>query len=143
MEQALIEAERAMKAGEVPVGAVILWGDGIVARAHNLRESRCDPIAHAECLAIAEAARVLGRWRLDAATIVVTLEPCIMCMGAILQARIPRLVYGAADPKAGAAGTLYDLGDDPRLNHKVEVLRGVREAEASRLLRGFFEACRF
>ena len=142
MDLALEEAAHALRAGEVPVGAVVLWGERVVSRAHNLRESRRDPLAHAECLAIGEAARALGRWRLEEATLVVTLEPCLMCMGAILQARIPRLVYGAPDPKAGAAGTLYDLSDDPRLNHRVEVVRGVREAEASALLRAFFEGCR-
>ncbi len=141
MGLALAEAEAALALGEVPVGAVLLWGERVLAHAHNLRETRADPFAHAECLAIAEAARQLGRWRLSEATLVVTLEPCPMCMGALLQARIPRLVYGAADPKAGAAGTLYDLSDDPRLNHRVQVVRGVREAEAAGLLRRFFQ-CR-
>ncbi|MBI5018525.1 MAG: nucleoside deaminase [Deltaproteobacteria bacterium] len=142
MDQALAEARVALDRGEVPVGAVIVWEGRVVARAHNLREARADPLAHAECLAIAGAAEQLGRWRLDAATLVVTLEPCLMCMGALLQARIPRLVYGAADPKAGAAGTLYDLSDDPRLNHRVDVQRGVRAGEASRLLKAFFEGRR-
>jgi tRNA(adenine34) deaminase len=138
MGLALAEAEEALILGEVPVGAVLLWGDRVLTRAHNLRETRADPLAHAECLAIAEASRLLGRWRLAEATLVVTLEPCPMCMGAVLQARIPRLVYGAADPKAGAAGTLYDLSDDPRLNHRVQVVRGVRETEAAELMRRFF-----
>jgi tRNA(adenine34) deaminase len=142
MEIALAQAEAALRLGEVPVGAVILWKDCVVARAHNLRESLADPLAHAECLAIGEAARRLGRWRLDEATLVVTLEPCPMCMGAALQARIPRLVYGAADPRAGAAGSLYDLSDDPRLNHRVEVVRGLRADEAGRLLKAFFEGRR-
>lgn len=139
MDLALAEARAALALGEVPVGAVLLWRDEVLSRAHNLRETRASPLAHAECLAIEEAARSLGQWRLPEATLVVTLEPCPMCMGALLQARIPRLVYGAADPRAGAAGTLYDLSDDPRLNHRVEVLRGVREEEAAALLRGFFE----
>lgn len=138
MELALEEAERALALGEVPVGAVLLWEGRVLARGHNLREARADPLAHAECLVIAEAAERLGRWRLAGAALVVTLEPCPMCMGAILQARIPLLVYGAADPRAGAAGSLYDLSDDPRLNHRVEVRRGVRADEASALLRAFF-----
>jgi tRNA(adenine34) deaminase len=138
MGLALAEAREALALGEVPVGAVVVWGDEIVARAHNLREATADPLGHAELLAIQQAARRLGLWRLDRATLVVTLEPCPMCMGAVLQARIPRLVYGAADPKAGAAGTLFDLTDDPRLNHRVEVVRGVREEEAAGILRSFF-----
>jgi len=138
MGLALAEAEAALALGEVPVGAVLLWGDEVLCRAHNLRESRADPLAHAECLVVAAAAQRLGRWRLVDATVVVTLEPCLMCMGLLLQARVPRLVYGAADPKAGAAGTLYDLSDDPRLNHRVEVVRGVRAGEAAELLRTFF-----
>lgn len=142
MDLALAEAREALSKGEVPVGAVVLWGDRVLSRAHNLREARADPLAHAEILAISEAARLLGRWRLEEATLVVTLEPCPMCMGAVLQARIPRLAYGAADPKAGAAGTLYDLSDDPRLSHRVRVVRGMREAEAAELLREFFQRCR-
>ena len=142
MELALSEARMALAEGEVPVGAVVLAGERIVSKAHNSREARADPLAHAEMLAIGEAARQLGRWRLDDATLVATLEPCPMCMGAMLQARIPLLVYGASDPKAGAAGTLYDLADDPRLNHRIQVVRGVREAEAARLLKAFFEARR-
>jgi tRNA(adenine34) deaminase len=138
MGLALVEAEAALALGEVPVGAVLLWGEVVLCRAHNLRETRADPLAHAECLVIAAAARRLGRWRLADATVVVTLEPCPMCMGALLQARVPRLVYGAADPKAGAAGTLYDLTDDPRLNHRIEVVRGVRADDAAALLRTFF-----
>ena len=139
MGVALSEARAALAEGEVPVGAVVLAGERIVSQAHNLREARADPLAHAEMLVIGEAARQLGRWRLDDTTLVVTLEPCPMCMGAMLQARIPVLVYGASDPKAGAAGTLYDLADDPRLNHRIRVIRGVREAEAARLLKAFFE----
>ncbi len=138
MEVALKEARLALRQGEVPVGAVVLWQGRIVARAHNLRETLQDPLAHAECLAIHQAARAVGTWRLDRAALVVTLEPCPMCMGAVLQARIPVLVYGACDPKAGAAGTLYDLSDDPRMNHAVRVVRGVCEVEAAELLRSFF-----
>ncbi len=139
MAAALDEAAQALAEGEVPVGAVVLWRGEVVARDHNRREARADPLAHAEILVLGEAARRLGRWRLDEATLVVTLEPCLMCMGAALQARVPRLVYGAADPRAGAAGSLYDLSDDPRLNHRLQVVRGVGEAEAALLLREFFE----
>lgn len=142
MGVALEEARKALVLGEVPVGAAVLWEGRLLSRGHNLRETRADPLAHAELLAIAEAARRLGRWRLGAATLVVTLEPCPMCMGAILQARIPLLVYGTPDPRAGAAGSLYDLSDDPRLNHRVEVRRGVRGAEAAEILRSFFEGRR-
>ena len=138
MELALEEARQALTRGEVPVGAVVLWEGRVIARGHNLRETLQDPMAHAECVALRQAARVVGRWRLDRAALVVTLEPCPMCMGAALQARVPVLVYGAGDPKAGAAGSLYDLSDDPRLNHSMRVVRGVRETEAAELLRRFF-----
>ncbi len=138
MELALKEARRALVRGEVPVGAVVLWDGRVVARGHNLRETLQDPLAHAECIALRQAARAVGRWRLDRAVLVATLEPCPMCMGAALQARVPVLVYGASDPRAGAAGSLYDLSDDPRLNHSMRVVRGVREAEAAELLRRFF-----
>lgn len=138
MLEAISEAQKAFDIGEVPVGAV-LYVDGVeVSRAHNLREKTADPLAHAECLAIAEAARKLGRWRLENSCLVVTLEPCIMCMGALLQARVPVVVYGAADPKAGACGTLYDLSADPRLNHNIKVVRGVLEKESGELLTRFF-----
>jgi tRNA(adenine34) deaminase len=139
---ALAEAAQAGRQGEVPVGAALVWGGQILARDHNRREERADPLAHAELLVIREAARQLGRWRLERAALVVSLEPCPMCMGAVLQARIPVLAYGAADPKAGAAGSLFDLADDPRLNHAVEVVRGVRGEEAGELLRRFFQAKR-
>ncbi len=138
MGVALAEAAHAGRDGEVPVGAALVWDGQVIARDHNRREERADPLAHAELLVIREAARRLGRWRLERAALVVTLEPCPMCMGAILQARIPVLAYGAADPKAGAAGSLFDLADDPRLNHAVEVVRGVRGDEAAELLREFF-----
>lgn len=138
MELALEEAREAARKGDVPVGAVVLWDGEVLSRAHNRREEWGDPLAHAECLALREAARRVGRWRLDRAVLVVTLEPCPMCMGAVLQARVPLVAYGAADPRAGAAGSLYDLSDDPRLNHRVRVVRGIREAEAARLLREFF-----
>ena len=128
---------------DVPVGAVILDSSGaVVARAHNQREAAGDPTAHAEILAIRGAARVLGGWRLDGATIVVTLEPCTMCAGAIAAARLGRLVYGAADPKAGAAGSLWDVLRDRRLGHTPEVIGGVLDAECGALLRDFFAARR-
>ncbi|MDA8148441.1 MAG: nucleoside deaminase [Actinomycetota bacterium] len=142
MAVALAEAARAPAHGDVPVGAVALVDGSIVAARHNERELRGDPTAHAELLAIADAAAVLGRWRLTNVTLVVTLEPCPMCAGALLGARVPRLVYGAADPKAGACGSLYNLCADPRLNHEVAVDAGLRAEEASVLLTQFFERTR-
>lgn len=142
MTLAIAEAEKAAKDGEVPVGAALYVGGELVATARNAKERLHSPLAHAECLAIAEAAEKLGRWRLSDAALVVTLEPCLMCMGAIIQARIGTLVYGADDPRAGAAGTLYDVANDPRLNHRVRVFRGVMRDEAGRLLSEFFESRR-
>ena len=142
MAVALAEAARAPAHGDVPVGAVAVVDGSIVAARHNERELRGDPTAHAELLAIADAAAVLGRWRLTNVTLVVTLEPCPMCAGALLGARVPRLVYGAADPKAGACGSLYNLCADPRLNHEVAVDAGLRAEEASLLLTQFFERTR-
>ncbi len=142
MEVALAEAALAPAHGDVPVGAVAVVDGSIVAARHNERELRGDPTAHAELLAIADAAAVLGRWRLTGMTLVVTLEPCPMCAGALLAARIPRLVYGAADPKAGACGSLYNLCADPRLNHEVAVEAGLRSEDASVLLTQFFERAR-
>ncbi len=138
MRLALEEAERAAGWGDVPVGAVVARGDEILARAGNARERDRDPTAHAETLALRAAAAVLGTWRLDGCTIVVTLEPCAMCAGALVLARVERLVFGAADPKAGFAGSLGDLVRDPRLNHLVDVESGVLEAESGQLLREFF-----
>lgn len=124
---------------EVPVGAVILGpGGDVLARAHNQRERDADPTAHAEILAIRAAARALGTWRLEGCTLVVTLEPCPMCAGAVVAARISRVVYGAADPKAGAAGSLWDIPRDGRLNHRAEVTGGVLAEESAALLREFF-----
>ena len=124
---------------EVPVGAVILDPAGaLIARAHNQRESDADPTAHAEIVAIRAAARALGSWRLDGYTLVVTLEPCTMCAGAVVAARIARVVYGAADPKAGAAGSLWDVLRDRRLNHRAEVVGGILAEECGTLLREFF-----
>lgn len=138
MGEAITEARKASLAGEVPVGAVVVLGDEIIARAYNCKESDGDPTAHAEILAIREAARHVGAWRLSGATIYVTLEPCPMCAGAIVQARLDRLVYGAADPKTGAAGTIFDIPRDLRLNHWVNVTGGVMSEEAGALLEEFF-----
>lgn len=139
MRLALAEARLALAAGDVPVGAVVLGPDGaVVGRGHNAREASGDPTAHAEVLALRAAAATLGRWRLADCTLVVTLEPCAMCAGAIVLARVPRLVLGAWDDKAGAAGSVHDLVRDRRLNHRVEVVGGVLEAECAALLREFF-----
>lgn len=143
MEAALDEARAAAAAGEVPVGAVVVSADGeLLARAHNRRESGGDPLAHAELLAIRQAAREVGGWRLVGATLYVTLEPCAMCAGALVLARVGRLVFGAADPKAGYCGTLGDLVRDPRLNHRLEVSSGVLAEASAGLLKGFFAELR-
>src|SRR5689334_5254253 len=138
MEMALAEARNADRAGEVPVGAVVVIDGAVVARAFNQPISTSDPTAHAEMLALREAARVVGNYRLSAATMYCTLEPCMMCAGAMIHARLARLVFGALDPKAGSAGSIYNVLTDPRLNHRVEVVPGVRQAESSALLRDFF-----
>ena len=143
MGQAIAEARAALPSGDVPVGAVVLDAEGcVVGRGHNAREATGDPTAHAEVLALRQAAAALGSWRLDGCTLVVTLEPCAMCAGATVLARVPRLVLGAWDPKAGACGSVHDLVRDPRLNHRVEVVGGVREEECAALLRDFFGAQR-
>ena len=139
MRRALELAEQAAALDEVPVGAVVVVGGAIVAEAYNEREQAKDPTAHAELLAIARAAKALDRWRLSGATIYVTLEPCPMCAGAMVNARIDRLVYGADDPKAGAVRTLFAIADDQRLNHRVEIERGVLADECGELLRAFFK----
>ena len=138
MAVALGEAERAAAEGEVPIGAVVLADGGVVAQRHNERESRHDPTAHAEVLALRDAAVALGRWRLLDATVVVTLEPCPMCAGALVAARVGGVVFGASDPRAGACGSLYNLCADPRLNHEVTVTAGVRAEDSARLLERFF-----
>jgi tRNA(adenine34) deaminase len=138
MTAALDEAERAGQAGEVPIGAAVLIEGDLVARAGNRRERDRDPTAHAEVLALRAAATQRGSWRLDGATLVVTLEPCPMCAGALLAARVGRVVFGATNTENGACGTLYNLCVDPRLNHEVEVVPGVRAEAASRLLDHFF-----
>jgi tRNA(adenine34) deaminase len=138
MEVALAEASDGAEAGEVPVGAVVAVGDRIVARRHNERESLVDPTAHAELLALRDAAAEVGSWRLVGATLVVTLEPCPMCAGAAWAARVDRVVWGAPNPDAGALGSLCHLGADPRLNHEFEVGHGVRAKECASLLADFF-----
>ncbi|HEX8324604.1 MAG TPA: tRNA adenosine(34) deaminase TadA [Tepidisphaeraceae bacterium] len=141
---ALAEARLAGSAGEVPIGCVI-WHEPsrrIIGRGHNTRENCPDPTAHAEIVALREAATTLGHWRVLDCTLAVTLEPCPMCAGAIVNARVPRLVYGCDDPKAGAVRTLYTLCEDPRLNHRVEVTAGVLADECATLLRDFFRARR-
>jgi tRNA(adenine34) deaminase len=138
MEMALAEARNADRAGEVPIGSIIVIDGSVVARAFNQPISTSDPTAHAEMIALREAARGGGNYRLSSATMYCTLEPCMMCAGAMIHARIARLVFGALDPKAGSAGSIYNVLTDPRLNHRVEVLPGVRQAECSALLRDFF-----
>jgi len=142
MAAALKEAQKAAKMSEVPVGAVIVKGGVVISRGHNKKEFGIDPSAHAEMIAIRKAAKKLGSWRLEHTTLYVTLEPCLMCMGAIIQARVPRLVFGAFDPKAGACGSLYDVSNDMRLNHRVAVSSGVCGPESSVLLKGFFALLR-
>ena len=138
MELALAEARRAALDGEVPVGAVALVGGVVVAARHNERERTGDPTAHAEILALRDAATGAGGWRLSDLTLVVTLEPCPMCAGALVAARVGRVVFGASDPRAGACGTLYNLCADPRLNHEVDVTGGVASAACRDLLTSFF-----
>jgi tRNA(adenine34) deaminase len=138
MEVALGEAEAALVHGDVPVGAVVVHEGVVIAQRHNEREARQDPTAHAEVLALQDAARERGTWRLDDCTLVVTLEPCVMCAGAVLSARVGRLVYGAADLKAGATASLYNVCADPRLNHNPPVTHGVLAEQAAALLSAFF-----
>jgi tRNA(adenine34) deaminase len=139
MQMALQEAQWALEEDEVPVGAVIVHQDRVIARAHNQREQLHDPTAHAEMIAITQAAESLRSWRLDGCALYVTLEPCPMCAGAILQARIPTVIYGAADPKAGAVYTLYRLLDDPRLNHRCLVVPSVLAGPCGEILSRFFQ----
>ncbi|MFF5476847.1 tRNA adenosine(34) deaminase TadA [Streptomyces sp. NPDC012935] len=140
MRLALDEAELALRGGDVPVGAVVLSADGttVLGVGHNEREATGDPTAHAEVLAIRRAAGQIGEWRLNGCTLVVTLEPCTMCAGAIVQSRVDRVVYGARDEKAGAAGSLWDVVRDRRLNHRPEVIEGVLAEECARQLTDFF-----
>jgi tRNA(adenine34) deaminase len=142
MNRAISEARKAEAKNEVPIGCVILHEGKIIARGHNLRESTQDPAAHAELIAIRKAARKLGSWRLLNCTLYVTLEPCTMCMGAIILARIPTVVFGCYDPKGGAAGSLFDLSSDPRLNHQVKLVPNIQATECSGLLSSFFSELR-
>jgi tRNA(adenine34) deaminase len=142
MREAIAEAMAAERAGEVPIGCVLVLGETIVARGHNLRERSQDPTAHAELVALKAASARLGTWRLTGITAYVTLEPCPMCAGALVNARVDRVVYGAADPKAGATDTLYTIGTDPRLNHRFELTRGVLGPECGALLTNFFSRIR-
>ncbi len=142
MKIAFREAQKAFDIEEIPVGAVIIHEDKIIAKAHNQRELLRDPTAHAEMIAITQAASHLGSWRLDGATMYVTLEPCAMCAGAMVLARIPRLVFGTWDPKAGAAGSVMDIVRNSSLNHQVEVTTGVMEEECGAILREFFARLR-
>ena len=142
MRVALEEAARATALGEVPIAALVVQGDRILAQTHNYRELWQDPTAHAEIIAIRAAATALGSWRLLDTTLYVTLEPCTMCIGAIILARIPRIVFGAWDPKAGACGSVFDLSSEPKLNHRVSVTGGVLEQEGQALLQKFFKELR-
>jgi tRNA(adenine34) deaminase len=142
MRRAIAEAEKAQAKDEVPIGSVIVHNGKIIARGHNLRETTQDPAGHAELIAIRKAARKLKSWRLLDTVLYVTLEPCTMCMGAIILARIPTVVFGCYDPKGGAAGSLFDFSRDPRLNHQVELLPRILENDCSRLLSDFFTRLR-
>jgi tRNA(adenine34) deaminase len=143
MREAIALAAAASQIGETPVGCIVVDAAGrIIGRGHNRRQIDADPTAHAEILALRQAAQSRGDWRLSDCTLVVTLEPCPMCAGALVNARVSRLVYGAADPKAGAVRTLFQLCDDPRLNHRVEIVAGVLAEECGELLRKFFQAQR-
>ena len=142
MREALAEADRAAALGEVPVGAIVVAHGAVLARGHNLRERDRDPTAHAELLAIRDAARALGSWRLEGCTLYVTLEPCAMCAGALVNARVERVVWGCDDPKAGACATLFTIGSDARLNHRFAMTRGVLESECRERLQTFFASLR-
>lgn len=142
MQSAVAEAEIARSLGEVPIGAVVVFEGEIIGRGHNLRETSNDPTTHAEMVAIRQAAVHIGHWRMLETTLYVTLEPCVMCMGAIILARVPHLVYACRDPRAGAVGSIYDFAQDERFNHKVEVTEGVLDEECSEMLSGFFKELR-
>ena len=142
MQAAFEEAEAAKALGEVPIGAVVVHDGAIIGRGRNLRETSNDPTTHAEMVAIRQAAEKIGHWRLLETTLYVTLEPCVMCMGAMILARIPRLVFACRDPRAGAVGSIYDFAQDERFNHKVEVTEGVLGTECSQMLTGFFKELR-
>lgn len=139
IKQAIIEAEKAREKDEIPIGAVVVFNDEIIGRGHNLRESLGDPTLHAEMIAIRQAASVMGNWRLIGCTIYVTLEPCAMCAGAIINGRLDRVCFGAYDPKAGCCGTLYDLTGEKKFNHHPEVEGGIMERECATMLTDFFK----
>lgn len=142
MKVAISEALKAQRIGEVPIGAIIVKNNKIIARAHNMRETLQDPTAHAEHLAIQKAAKIVGSWRLEDCVLYVTLEPCVMCAGSIVMSRIPRVVYGASDPKGGCSGSLMNLTQEPRFNHRAEVSIHVLAEECGALLREFFKNIR-
>ena len=142
MKLAIEEAEKAQKLGEVPIGAIIVKNNEVIASAHNLRETAQLPTAHAEHIAIERASKVVGSWRLEECRLYVTLEPCVMCAGAIVMSRIPKVVYGATDPKGGCSGSLMNLLEESRFNHRAEVIKGVLEQECGDLLRNFFRELR-
>ncbi|WP_028550937.1 tRNA adenosine(34) deaminase TadA [Paenibacillus sp. UNC451MF] len=142
MNAAMEEARKAEALLEVPIGAVVVWNDTIIGRGHNLRETTRDPLAHAELIAIKQASEHLGAWRLLDCRLYVTLEPCPMCAGAIVQSRIPQVIYGTTDPKAGCAGTLMNLLQEERFNHRVDVISGVLQEECSSMLTQFFRRLR-
>ncbi len=142
MKEALAEAQAAYQRGEVPIGAVAVHRDHVVGRGRNRKEELADPTAHAEMLALREAAQTLRSWRLDGVTLYCTMEPCPMCAGAMVLARLPRLVYAVDDPKSGASGSIFDISQSPRLNHQLRVTRGVLAEEARDLLNSFFSELR-
>lgn len=142
MREAIAEARKAEALGEVPIGAVIVQGGAIIGRGYNLRETTLDSTAHAEMVAIREASKALNSWRLLDCTLYVTLEPCPMCAGAMVQSRVPRTVYGTPDPKAGCAGTLMNLLEEPRFNHRTEIISGILQEECAELLTSFFRQLR-
>ncbi|MBI5971634.1 tRNA adenosine(34) deaminase TadA [Staphylococcus caledonicus] len=142
MKLAIAEAKKAQRLGEVPIGAIIVKNDEVIARAHNLRETAQQPTAHAEHIAIERAAKEVGSWRLEECTLYVTLEPCVMCAGAIVMSRIPRVVFGAMDSKGGCSGSLMNLVEEPRFNHRATVVSGILEKDCGDLLRQFFRELR-
>ena len=142
MKEALLEAKKAFEAGEVPIGAVIVRGDEIISRGHNLRNTKKNPLCHAEMDAINEAAKVVGDWRLEDCVLYVSVEPCPMCAGAIVQARIPKVVFGTRNNKAGCAGSILDILNEPRLNHQVHVVEGILQAECAEIMSRFFRRFR-
>lgn len=142
MQEALVEAKKALALNETPIGCVIVWQGKIIARGYNRRASDHSVLAHAEMLAIAEAEKAIEDWRLEEATLYVTLEPCPMCAGAIVQARIPRVVFATTNPKAGCAGSVLNVLQEPRLNHQVEIITGVMQEESAKMLKEFFKTLR-